>query len=289
MGWTTWTRPQDFQHLEHIIYEKKHHEELGGGIARLTMNRPDIFNAFSGQTIEEFAQALKDAEDDVFIAAIIVAGAGGHFSSGGDVNWEAEASFEESAGAEPALNRLVRVCPKVVIAAVEGYSIGGGNHLAYTCDITIAADTAIFGHNGARVGSPHHGYTVALAALTIGMKRAKEMHFFCPRYTAQEAYDLGMVNKVVPTEELENEVDRWCEQLMTMSPTCVQLRKRSFNALMDMMRAFTGPHGEMLQRFAPDFLESEERQECLQAFTEMRTPRTYAIYAAEQQRKKVHQ
>ena len=282
MGWTDWTQPEGFQRPVHVIYEKKQHEELGGGIARLTMNRPEVLNAFTGQTYSEFARAMKDAEDDRSIAAIIVTGSGGNFCSGGDVMWEAEASFEESAGSEPGLNRLVRMCPKVVIAVVEGYAIGGGNHLAYTCDITLAADTAIFGHNGPRVGSPHHGYTVALAALTIGMKRAKEMHFFLPRYTAQEAYDLGMVNKVVPEFELDNEVDKWCEQLLTMSPTCIQLRKRSFNALMDMARAFTGPTGELLQKHAPDFLGSAERQECLAAFTEMRTPRPYAVYAAEQ-------
>jgi naphthoate synthase/2-ketocyclohexanecarboxyl-CoA hydrolase len=281
MGWTAWERPQEFRHLEQVVYERKEHTELGGGIARVAINRPDVLNAFSGQTIDEFAQAFKDAESDPAIAAIIVTGTGGNFSSGGDVTWEAEASFEESVGGEPGLNRLVRLCPKVVIAAVSGYAIGGGNHLAYTCDITIAADTAIFGHNGARVGSPHHGWTVAVAALTMGMKRAKEMHFFCPRYTAQEAYQLGLVNKVVPGEALADEVDRWCEQLLTMSPTCVQLRKRSFNSLMEMIRAFTGPHGELLQRFAPGFLESQERQECLQAFQEQRTPRPYAAYVAE--------
>ncbi|HAL48163.1 MAG: 1,4-dihydroxy-6-naphthoate synthase [SAR202 cluster bacterium] len=281
MGWTEWTQPQEFRRPVHVIYEKKHNEELGGGIARLTLNRPEVLNAFTGQTYLEYARAFRDAEEDVTIGAIILAGSGGHFSSGGDVTWEAEAAFEESAGSEPGLNRLVRLCPKVVIAAVEGYAIGGGNHLAYTCDITIAADTAIFGHNGVRVGSPHHGYTVALAALTIGMKRAKEMHFFLPRYTAQEAFQMGMVNKVVPEDALGDEVDRWCEQLLTMSPTCVQLRKRSFNALMEMMRAFTGPHGEMLRTHAPDFMGSAERKECLQAFTEMRTPRPYAAYAAE--------
>ena len=281
MGWTAWEQPQGFSDFEHIIYEKKGHTELGGGIARLTIDRPSLINAFNGQTIAEFGKAFKDAEQDPSIAAIIVTGAGGNFCSGGDVAWEAEASFQESVGGEPELNRLVRVCPKVVIAAVAGYAIGGGNHLAYTCDITIAADTAIFGHNGARVGSPHHGYTVALAALVMGMKRAKEMHFFLPRYTAQEAYQLGLANKVVPEEALEEEVDRWCEQLLAVSPTCIQLRKRSFNALMDMIRAFTGPHGELLQEYAPDFLTSEERQECLTAFAEARTPHPYPAYVAE--------
>ena len=202
MGWTAWEKPEAFRAFEHIHYEKKQHVELGGGIARVTIDRPIVINAFNGQTISEFTQAFKDAESDNTIAAIIVSGAGGNFSSGGDVKWEAEASFQESVGGEPELNRLVRVCPKVVIAQVAGYSIGGGNHLAYTCDITIAADTAIFGHNGARVGSPHHGYTVALSALIMGMKRAKEMHFFLPRYTAQEAFQLGLVNKVVPVESI---------------------------------------------------------------------------------------
>ena len=281
MGWTAWEKPQGFREFEHIIYEKKQHTELGGGIARLTIDRPIVLNAFNGQTMSEFGKAFSDAEQDTRIGAIIITGAGGNFSSGGDVNWEAEASFQESAGSEPELNRLVRVCPKVVIAAVAGYSIGGGNHLAYTCDVTIAADTAIFGHNGARVGSPHHGYTVALAALIMGMKRAKEMHFFLPRYTAQEAFQFGLVNKVVPEDALEDEVDRWCEQLLTMSPTCIPLRKRSFNALMDMIRAFTGPHGELLREYAPDFLTSKERQECLEAFGEFRTPHPYAAYVAE--------
>ena len=281
MGWTAWEKPEAFREFEHIHYEKKQHVELGGGIARVTIDRPIVINAFNGQTISEFTQAFKDAESDNTIAAIIVTGAGGNFCSGGDVTWEAEANFQDSVGSEPDLNRLVRVCPKVVIAQVAGYSIGGGNHLAYTCDITIAADTAIFGHNGARVGSPHHGYTVALSALIMGMKRAKEMHFFLPRYTAQEAFQLGLVNKVVPLDGLEDEVDRWCEQLLAVSPTCIQLRKRSFNAMMDMIRAFTGPHGELLQEHAPDFLTSQERQECLTAFAEFRTPRPYPAYVAE--------
>ena len=281
MGWTAWVRPPEFRHLEHIIYERKRHTELSGGIARVTINRPEVLNAFSGHTVMEFTQAFKDAEADISVAAIIVTGAGGNFSSGGDVTWEAGATFQDSVGVEPELDRLVRECPKVVFAAVAGYSIGGGNHLAYTCDITIAADTAIFGHNGARVGSAHHGWTVAVAALMMGMKRAKEMHFFCPRYTAQEAYQLGLVNKVVPEEALGEEVDRWCERLLSLSPSCVQLRKRSFNALMDMVRAFTGPHGEMIQRYAPNFFDSQERQECLEAFRERRTPDPYAFYVAE--------
>ena len=281
MGWTAWERPQEYSELEHIIYEKKQHSELGGGIARITIDRPEVLNAFNGQTMSEFRKGFLDAERDPSIAAIIITGAGGNFSSGGDVNWEAGAEFEDVNESEPELNRLVRMCPKVIIAAVAGYCIGGANHLAYTCDITIAADTAIFGHNGARVGSPHHGYTVALAALVMGIKRAKEMHIFLPRYTAQEALQLGLANKVVPEEALEEEVDRWCEQLLTVSPTCVQLRKRSFNAMMEMIRAFTGPHGQLLQEYAPGFITSQERQECLDAFGENRTAHPYAAYIAE--------
>lgn len=291
MGWASWRKVEGFQ-FDHIIYERKRHTELEGEVARIAFNRPEKLNAFSAHTMREVNKAFDDAAEDVNVGAIIITGTGGNFSSGGDVEWEATgAEFSEILGVSEKpqseesddliINEVVRKCPKPVIARVEGYCIGGANHLAYTCDFTITADTGIFGHNGARVGSPNHSWPVALAALVIGIKRAKEMHILLPRYTAQEALQMGLVNKVVPASKLEEEVDKWCEQIFLVSPSCIQLRKASFNALIDMITAYTGPYGDLLRKMHPNFVNSEERKECFQAFFEKRKPMCFKKYVEE--------
>jgi dihydroxynaphthoic acid synthetase len=277
MAWSSWQRVPGFEFTD-IIYEKKRHLEIGGGVARITINRPESLNATTGHTFREMVTAINDASADPELGALVLTGAGDEaFSSGGDVRWETTDDFRTQfdtpeSQAQIQVNDSLRRCRIPSIAAVKGYAIGAGNHTAYCCDFTIAADNAVFGQNGPRVGSPAHGWLVAYLANIVGAKKAREIWYLCRQYTAQQAQEMGLVNKVVPLGQVEAEVDQWCEELLSVSPTCIELLKASFDAQMDVLLASTGPLGRLLKERAPNFPVSEEKMEGPNAFYEKRQP-----------------
>ncbi|MBI2162465.1 MAG: enoyl-CoA hydratase/isomerase family protein [Candidatus Rokubacteria bacterium] len=194
-----------------ILYETKDH------VARITINRPKQYNAFTGDTLKELTLAFEDAGGDDEVGVVVLTGAGDKaFCAGGDVNWEKEGGLERQVLEPYTLHLTVSRCAKPVIARVNGYAVGGGNHLQYFCDFTVAAEHAIFGQNGPRVGSPAGGPIVSYLARIVGHKRAREMWMLCRRYTAKQALDWGLVNAVVPMAELDAEVGRWCEELLAL-------------------------------------------------------------------------
>lgn len=264
MTWTDWQAVSGFE-SEEIIYEKKSRDR-GGGVARVLFNRPQRLNAFTGDGIQDFVRAVNEANRDSTIGVIVVSGVGDHFGTGGDVGWEARGGLRASV---PNFDSALKNCLKPIIAAVKGYCIGGHNHLAYHCDFTIAADTAIFGQNGPRVASPAHGEMVASLAHVIGLKRAKEMWMLCRQYTAQEAFRMGLANVVVPQSRLDEEVDQWCDELLDLSPSCLAVVKQSFEAVGSNLAAESG---RILAMIAPDFHRRPEVREAQQAFFEKRKP-----------------
>lgn len=252
---------------EEIIYEKYE------GIAKITMNRPEKHNAFTPQTVQEMIDAFADARDDSSIGVIILTGAGDKaFCSGGDQTVRGHGGYVGS-DEIPRLNvldlqRLIRTIPKPVIAMVNGYAIGGGHVLHIVCDLTIASDNAIFGQTGPKVGSFDAGYGAGLLAEMVGQKRAREIWYLCRQYSAEEAYEMGMVNKVVPQDELEAETLKWCEEILEKSPTALRFLKASFNAATDGLAG--------LQQFAGDatllYYTTDEAKEGRDAFKEKRKP-----------------
>ena len=245
-----------------ILYNVKNH------VATITNNRPKKLNAFTQNTIYEWEDALRVAEADRDVGVIVFTGTGERaFSAGGDVNWEAEGGTREE---DYHTAEMIIDCPKPVIARVNGWCIGGGNHLAYFCDITIAAEHARFGQNGPRVGSPAGGYMVAHLANIVGHKRAREMWLLCRRYSAQEMYDWGLVNAVVPMEKLDEEVDKWCQEILSLSPTCLAGVKNSFNYIMK--ETMGKDMFENLAEVKPDYFDTGEQMEGASAFLEKRTP-----------------
>jgi dihydroxynaphthoic acid synthetase len=249
-----------------ILYEK--HGRVKGA-AWLTINRPDVMNSFTGETLEEMRQAVQDAAADVEVGVLVITGAGDRaFCAGGDVRWLQQVQtgrdalpMDPHAGIEDFL--------KPVIARVNGYSIGGGNHLAYFCDFTIASERATFAQVGPRIGSPAAGHWVSYLAHVAGAKKAKEMWMLCRRYSAREALEMGLVNTVVPHERLDEEVDRWCEELMQKSPSCLRILKASFRELLQPLRQ---PERDWVAEFAPGFYASGEAGEGKSAFLERREP-----------------
>ncbi len=245
-----------------ILYGVKDH------VATITINRPHKLNAFTQNTIYEWEDALRRAEADREVGVIVFTGAGERaFSSGGDVNWEAEGGTREE---DYRTAEMIIDCPKPVVARVNGWCIGGGNHLAYFCDITIAAEHAKFGQNGPRVGSPAGGYMVAHLANILGHKRAREMWLLCRHYTAQQMYEWGLVNAVVPIEKLDEEVDKWCQEMLALSPTCLATVKRSFRHQMRV--TMEKDIHEILAEVKPDYYETGEQMEGATAFLEKRRP-----------------
>lgn len=250
--------------FEDIQYEKS------GGVATITINRPKVLNAFTDQTLFEMIAAFNDAAEDREVGVVVLTGAGDRaFSAGGDVKWEKEGGQKAYYVTQPDVHYAIRMCLKPVIAKVKGYAIGGGHHLAYFCDLTIAADNGVFGQNGARVGSPADTYLVSYLARIVGQKRAREMWYLCRRYSAEEALQMGLVNAVVPLAELDEEVDRWCEDLLDKSPTVLRVLKQSFEAEGDLHRL---PLFHYQRLLAPDFLESPENREGQVAFLDKRDP-----------------
>ena len=257
---------------EDIIYESAE------GIARITINRPERRNAFRPQTLFELSDAFERARDDIEVGAIILTGAGGDaFCSGGDQKIRGNDGYMgDDDVARRGVGRLnvldlqiqIRRLPKPVIAQIAGYAIGGGHILHLVCDLSIAADNARFGQTGPRVGSFDGGYGSSLLANTIGLKRAKEVWFLCRQYDAAQALEWGLVNTVVPLDDLEGETVAWCRQILTLSPLALRMLKAGFNAAEDGLAG--------VQQLAGDatmlFYMSEEGQEGRNAFVEHRKP-----------------
>lgn len=250
---------------EDILYEKR------DGVARITINRPKVYNAFRAQTCEEIIAAMKDADHDRSVGVVVITGAGDKaFCTGGD-----QSSHEGGYGGRgliglpvEEMQGSIRDCRKPVIARVNGYAIGGGNVLVTVCDLAIAADTAQLGQVGPKVGSVDPGWGTALLARVVGEKKAREIWYLCRRYTAAEAERMGWVNKVVPAADLDTEVDLWCREILEKSPTALAIAKRSFNQDTDAIRGIGNLGFEALALY----YESEESKEGVAAFTEKRKP-----------------
>jgi naphthoate synthase len=255
-----------------ILYDKTE------GIARITINRPEVRNAFRPQTLAELRDAFARARDDTEVGAVVFTGAGTEaFCSGGDQRIRGDDGYiGDDEVAKQGVGRLdvgdlhvqIRRLPKPVVAMVAGYAVGGGHILHLVCDLTIAADNATFGQTGPRVGSFDGGFGAGLLARQVGAKRAKEIWFLARLYNAQEALQMGLVNAVVPIGELERETVRWCREMLALSPLALRLLKASFNAAED---GLTG-----LQQLSHDatllFYMTEEGQEGRNAYVEGRRP-----------------
>ncbi|MEX0799964.1 MAG: enoyl-CoA hydratase-related protein [Dehalococcoidia bacterium] len=280
MSWSDWKRVEgEGLAFDEIVYEKKSHRELEGGVARVSFNRPDKYNAMRPQTVDEMFRAFYDANHDPMIGVIVLGGVGENFGAGGDLDWERWGLREAFYFRYPH-NRLVRTSRKPVIAAVQGYCIGGHNHLAYCCDFTIAAENAVFGQAGPKVSSPADGFFVPYLASVVGAKRAREMWMLCRRYSAQQALEMGLVNAVVPPDKLETEVDQWCEELLSVSPGCLEILKATFDQEMDQFAEM----GVISSRMYPDWFDSAEGKEGGAAFLEKRSPRFWAIRREDSER-----
>jgi len=249
-------------------------EKSNEGIAKITINRPEVRNAFRPLTVREMRGALNDAREDTKIGVIILTGEGEKaFCSGGDQRIRGSAGYEDSETGHLRHNvldfqREIRTCPKPVVAMVAGYAIGGGHVLHVMCDLTIAADNAIFGQTGPKVGSFDGGYGSSYLARMVGQKKAREIWFLCRQYTAQQALEMGMVNTVVPLEKLEEETLQWSREMLQHSPMALRCLKSALNADCD------GQAG--LQELAGNatmlFYMSEEGQEGRNAYLEKRKP-----------------
>ncbi|MBU6496624.1 MAG: 1,4-dihydroxy-2-naphthoyl-CoA synthase [Acidobacteria bacterium] len=257
---------------EDIIYE------LAEGMARITINRPHVRNAFRPQTLFELSDAFERARDNVDVGCVILTGAGPDaFCSGGDQKIRGDDGYMgDDDVARRGVGRLnvldlqvqIRRLPKPVVAQVAGYAIGGGHILHLVCDLSIAADNARFGQTGPRVGSFDAGYGSSLLANTIGLKRAKEVWFLCRQYDAAQALEWGLVNTVVPLDQLEDETVAWCRQMLTLSPLALRFIKTGFHAAEDGLAGIQALAGDATMLF----YMSEEGQEGRNAFVEHRAP-----------------
>lgn len=247
--------------------------EFYNGIAKISINRPEVYNAFRPETNMQMLEAMDVCRERTDIRVVVFTGTGDKaFCSGGDQNVKGKGGYIGEDGV-PRLNVLdlhkkIRSMPKPVIAMVNGYAIGGGHVLHVVCDLTIASENARFGQTGPKVGSFDAGFGSNYLARHVGQKKAREIWFLCEQYTAEESERMGMVNKVVPFDQLEDETVRWCETIMKRSPMAIRMLKRGLNAELD------GQHG--LMEFAGDatlmFYLMEEAQEGKNAFLEKRDP-----------------
>lgn len=254
-----------------ILYEERN------GAAFVTINRPDKYNAFRAQTVEELIGAVHQAGWNKEIGAIVLAGAGDRaFCTGGD-----QSSHDGGYGGRGTiglpvdeLHAAIRDVPKPVIARVQGFAIGGGNVLCTICDFTIASEKAVFGQVGPKVGSVDPGFGTAYLSRIVGEKKAREMWYLCRRYSAREALEMGLVNTVVAPEELDAEVERWCAEILEKSPTAIAIAKRSFNADTDHIKGIGAQGFQSLALY----YDTEESKEGVAAFNEKRAPdfRKYA-------------
>jgi naphthoate synthase len=247
--------------------------ERAGGVAKITINRPEVRNAFRPLTVDELRAALGAAREDPTVGVIILTGEGEKaFCSGGDQRVRGDAGYKDERGVHRLnvldFQRDIRTCPKPVIAMVAGYAIGGGHVLHLICDLTIAADNAVFGQTGPRVGSFDGGWGASYMARIVGQKKAREIWFLCRQYDARAALDMGLVNTVVPLAELERETLKWCHEILANSPLAIRCLKSALNADCD------GQSG--LQELAGNatmlYYMTEEGQEGRNAFLEKRPP-----------------
>ncbi|MBF0503536.1 MAG: 1,4-dihydroxy-2-naphthoyl-CoA synthase [Candidatus Omnitrophica bacterium] len=243
------------------------------GIAKITINRPQKRNAFTPLTVKEMMHALEDARDDEKVGVIILTGEGREaFCSGGDQHIRGDAGYKDQDGTHRLnvldLQRHIRICPKPVIAMVAGYAVGGGQILQMVCDLSIAADNAVFGQTGPKVGSFDGGYGSSYMARIVGQKKAREIWFLCRQYSALQALDMGLVNAVVPYKKLEEETVQWCREILQHSPLAIRCLKSALNADCD------GQSG--LQELSGNatllFYMTQEAQEGRDAFVQKRKP-----------------
>jgi naphthoate synthase len=278
---TSWTEQQEARLIKPAAawrpgtgdYEDIRYE-LADGIAKITIDRPEVRNAFRPETLIEVSRALESAREDTSVGVIVLTGEGPlAFCSGGDQRVRGDSGYVVG-GAEVGrfhvtdLHLQMRRTPKPIVAMVAGYAIGGGQVLQVVCDLTIAADNARFGQTGPKVGSFDGGYGASLLAAQVGQKKAKEIWFLCRQYSAAEALEMGLVNTVVALEELEEETVRWCGEMLELSPFSLRLLKASFNAAEDGMAG--------VQQLAHDanllFYAGEEAREGREAYKHKRRP-----------------
>jgi naphthoate synthase len=272
MSETTW-QPIEAAQFQDIRYERALTKGSPEAIAKITINRPEVRNAFRPQTVKELRMAFELVRDDASVGVVILTGEGPlAFCSGGDQRVRGEAGYVGDDGV-PRLNildvqRQIRTLPKPVVAMVAGFAIGGGHVLHVVCDLTIAADNARFGQTGPRVGSFDGGYGASYLARLVGQKKAREIWYLCRQYDAQQALDMGLINTVVPLEQLEEETLTWCREMLRNSPMALRCLKAALNADCD------GQAG--LQELAGNatllFYMTEEGQEGRNAFIEKRQP-----------------
>lgn len=264
-----WQRVDEFTDIAY--------EHSGYGIAKITICRPEVHNAFRPQTLVEISQALEDAREDPSVGVIILTGQGTQaFCSGGDQRVRGDTGYLTEPGKSGAVGRFhvtdlqvqIRRLPKPVVAMVAGYAIGGGHVLHLVCDLTIAADNARFGQTGPKVGSFDGGFGAGLLAQLVGSKKAKEVWFLCRQYDAEQAREMGLVNTVVPLAELEEQTVAWCREMLQLSPFALRMMKASFHAAEDGLAG--------IQQLAHDanllFYASDEAREGREAFKEKRRP-----------------
>ena len=247
-----------------ILYEKK------DGVAWITINRPETRNAFRTRTVHELTDAFADARFDPEVGVVVLTGAGDKaFCSGGDQKERGGGGYakdKERPMNVDALHTAIRHCPKPVIAMVNGFAIGGGHVLHVLCDLSIAADTAVFGQTGPRVGSVDAGYGTGYLARVVGEKKAREIWYLCRQYSAHDALAMGLVNKVVPLKDLRKEVEQWCQELLDKSPTALRLAKQSFNIDSEQR----GGVAEFASSALTMYYQTEEAMEGRNAFVEKR-------------------
>jgi len=259
-----WVPVREYEEIKYEFHE---------GIAKISINRPHVHNAFTPKTVMELIDAFTRARDDQRVGVIILTGEGDRaFCSGGDQKVRGNGGYVGD-DQIPRLNvldlqRLIRIIPKPVVAMVKGWSIGGGNVLQIVCDLTIAADNARFGQTGPKVGSFDAGYGSGYLARIVGHKKAREIWYLCRQYDAQQALDMGLVNTVVPLAEVEAETVKWCKEMLAMSPTALRFLKAAFNADTDGLAG--------IQQFAGDatllYYTTDEAKEGRDAFKEKRIP-----------------
>jgi len=245
---------------------------VDGGIARITINRPEKHNAFREETLDELIWAFGQAEGDITVGVIVLTGAGEKaFCSGGDIAWEDSSNPAGAARMNRRtsnLSMLIRGCGKPVIARVRGYAVGGGNEMQMLCDLTIASEDSQFGQAGPKMGSVPVWWGTQLLPRIVGERKAREIVMLCERLTAAQALDLGLINKVVPVDELDDAVDEWCQRLLSLSPQALRVAKLSLNFESDQLWPSV-LHGQQMINFIHG---TEEFHEGTRAFLEKRPP-----------------
>lgn len=264
MSSAKWELVHQFEDVEYHTLE---------GVARITINRPEVRNAFRPQTVMELQQAFESARNDPEIGVVVLCGKGDKaFCAGGDQKIRGDAGYKDLKGTERLnvldLQRQIRTLPKPVVAMVAGYAVGGGHVLHLVCDLTVAADNAIFGQTGPKVGSFDGGYGAGYLARIVGQKKAREIWFLCRQYNAKEALNMGLVNCVVPLEKLEEETLKWCREMLSKSPLALRCLKAALNADCDGQAGIQ----ELAGNATMLFYMTEEGQEGRNAFVEKRSP-----------------